>query len=211
VLYNETLLAKNAQCAFALMQLVYDEDTQIFSNLPGIQVSVRDFGRFDGIEAVYWSFPVQLEKWGYKIGQNAFGAPYDYRFMSEGSLERSGFVEELIELVGTAFEKNGMSKVVLSGHSNGGPTLYTFLQQMSSDWKDKYVSALVGLSGNYLGQMNGVKSFITTQNAEHDMQNSWEGMFMSMPFGDYEQVSNIPIVMTFFAEPKFVGELHVEA
>ena len=85
---------------------------------------------------------------------NLFGAPYDYRFMSSQSIIASGLVKSLVDVVEQAYRLNGGRKVVLMGHSNGGPTLYSFLTSSQSDnslvtqeWKDKYIAAMIGLSG----------------------------------------------------------------
>jgi hypothetical protein len=155
-LYNVTLIAKARDCLWDLMRLDFtcDDHSGIcdFVPLPGITVSVNDFGGFKGIEPVYASFPRLLESWGYTPGVNMFGAPYDYRFMSSKQLTSSGLVQQLKGLIEQAYTLSGNRKVVLLGHSNGGPTMYSFFTEpeqtgITQEWKDKYVAAMIGLSG----------------------------------------------------------------
>lgn len=157
-MFNVTLLAKAPNCIFDLLATDMncgDNSACVFSSKAGISVSSNDFGGFRGVEPVYWSFPRLLESWGYKLGVNLFGAPYDYRFMSVKSIIASGLVQALMDLVEKAYHLSGGKKVVLMGHSNGGPTLYSFFSASAADstlmtlqWKDKYVAAMIGLSGN---------------------------------------------------------------
>jgi pimeloyl-ACP methyl ester carboxylesterase len=196
VLYNATLLLKNAQCVYDLLELDYDVDKspQFFGN-PSIKISGRDFGGFGGIEVAYASFLKQLQAWGYTVHKDAFGAPYDYRYMSPDLLSAVGLIDSLKQLVETAYHRNGKRRVVLVGHSNGGPTMYSFVSAMPQLWKDTYVAGIVGLSGNFLGQMNCVKAFIDTS-ATSLMMSTWEAQYMSMPWGDYAPVTDIPIVIS---------------
>jgi hypothetical protein len=157
-MYNATLLLKAPDCAYQLLHTYFEcpEDGSEcqFVPLPGITVSSNDFGGFKGIEPVYASFPRQLVSWGYTPDVNMFGAPYDYRFMSSKALIASGLVQQLTDLVEKAYKRGGNRKVVIMGHSNGGPTLYSFLTAHDQDnsvvpqqWKDKYIAAFIGLSG----------------------------------------------------------------
>jgi len=61
-----------------------------FRPLPGISVIPAFFGNFKkGISPVYWSVADYLESIEYKLIVNAFGAPYDYRYMSVSALTLS--------------------------------------------------------------------------------------------------------------------------
>jgi hypothetical protein len=196
VMYNASLLARSPQCVYDLLTLDFDasRDPQFFGN-PKIKVSVRDFGGFAGIQLVYASFLKQLQQWGYTAKKDAFGAPMDYRFMSPKTLQAVGFIDSLKTLVETAYNRNNRRRVMLVGHSNGGPTMYSFVTSMSQEWKDKHIAGIVGLSGNFLGQMNCVKAFID-QSPSSLMMATWEAQYMSMPWGNYTAVTDIPIVIT---------------
>jgi len=194
---NVSLDLRYPQCLYKLLTVRYDTETKTFSNQPGVTVSVRDFGGFSGISPVYHSFSSQLEKWGYVLGVNAFGAPYDYRYMFAPSLASSGFVNQLKLLVENAYEKNGKLKSVLIGHSNGGPTLYSFLEALDAEWTDKYLCGFITLSGNMLGQMNMIRSFVYSKDINlQNMVTSWEASFGSTPWGEYEALRGFSTVTT---------------
>lgn len=198
VIYNVTLLASSPQCIYSLMSLNYDSSSTVFSDMNGVEISVKDFGGFSGFSPVYMNIPKTLQSWGYTIGLNAFGAPYDYRYMSKKSLSRNGFILAMKNLVEQAFNVNKGKRVVVIGHSNGGPTLLSFLSAMDQSWKDNYIAALIGLSGNYLGQMNAVLPFIDPdESGEKEMTNSWEAQYLSAPWGSYDGVSNLTVVTTY--------------
>eukprot|EP01038_Epipyxis_sp_PR26KG_P017283 gene17283-23835_t len=174
----------------------------LFKNADGVEISVIDFGGIKGLTPVYYSIMKQFEAWGYEIGKNAFAAPYDYRIMSKESLQLFGFIDELKLLIENAYYKNNESKVYLIGHSNGPPTLYSFLAAMSQPWKDQFIAGLVGLSGNYLGQMNAFLDFMDPDSTgEKAMINSWEGQYLSCPWGEYDITSGVTVITTYANQP----------
>lgn len=181
VLFNVTLMFKDPNCLYDLLSMEFDSSAKTFGPLPGINIFTLNFGGFDGIEAIYYSFPLDVKSWGYEVNINLFGAPYDYRFMSSNSLTQIGFISDLKSLVEHAYLLNNRQKVLLVGHSNGGPTMYSFLTSklISPAWKDKYIAAMVGLSGNFLGQMNGYRVFAYSSfgAAEQRMYATWEASY----------------------------------
>lgn len=54
---------------------------------------------------------------------------------------------------------NSNKKVVIIAHSMGVLMTLTLLQQMKQNWKDKYVRAVVSLSGAWGGSVKAVKVF----------------------------------------------------
>jgi len=99
----------------------------------------------------------------------------------------------MMSLIEKASQLNNNSKVVLIAHSNGGPTVYSFLQYVSSEWKEKFIGAVIGLSGNFLGQMNEYKSYVYSDSKEEqEMGTSWEGSFGTAP-----PYSNVVVVTTY--------------
>jgi len=222
IMFNVSLDLTATSCVFELLTLVFDPSAEEFVDQPGIVIFTQNFGGFSDISPVYWAFANTLvQKWTtegpsggggeavYALGRNLFGAPYDYRFMSVGALRRTGFVRELVCLVERAFVLNNGTRVVLVGHSNGGPTLYSFLRDsnlVSASWKDKYIAAFIPLSGNLLGQMNAIKPFL--YNTAHSFEGqlmlcSWEGTFGSTAWGGYtENQSSGPVVTTFLGSPQ---------
>ena len=115
---------------------------------PGIDIFVASFGDFKGISSPYWTIAKTFESWGYTVGKDVFGAPYDYRFMTKAAIAE-GYTKSLRALIESAYEKNGNRRALLLAHSNGPPTQYAFLGSMTTEWKDKYIGALISLSGNY--------------------------------------------------------------
>ena len=70
------------------------------------------------------------------------------------------------------------NRFIIIGHSNGGPTAYTFLDSMTDSWKEKYIAGFVSLSGNFLGQMNGFSAFFPTTIPQETFSTS--GMYVCM-------------------------------
>lgn len=191
----------NIDCVYDLLQLNFDPRTLTYSSPEGVHVFTESMGSFSGIDTVYSPFQSALESWGYKEGVNLFAVPYDYRLMSDRSLSSVGFIRHLKSLVENAYHNNGGRKVLLAGHSNGGPTMYTFLQSslISRNWKTMYVAGMIGLSGNFLGQMNMIRDFTHHDNPkQQNMTCSWEATVGSITWGGYDATKDVPIVTTGF-------------
>lgn len=171
-------------------------------NTTNIVISTKDFGTFHGISMSYASIPTSFVKYGYTLDQDLFGAPYDYRHMTVESLMNNGFIENMKKLVENAYTLNNNSKVILIGHSNGPPTLYSFLKAMTQEWKDQYIQALISLSGNYLGQMNGYYSLVNNNDASRqNMEATWDATYLTCPYGgskDSDTSQLPPVVTTYF-------------
>jgi len=70
--------------------------------------------------------------------------------MTPYSLERIGFFSALQNLIETTYLLNNHQRVVLIAHSNGPPTLYSFLSSYAkSIWISTYIAAFITLSGNF--------------------------------------------------------------
>ena len=204
VLGNVTMVSKYPECVHELMKVEFNESSLEFLPREGIHISTKDFGSFNGmVPGPYKSFERQLNDWGYETGKDLFGAPYDYRYLSVSSLKRIGFIDQLKGLVEAVYTLNNYRKVILIGHSNGGPTLYAFLSSLESSWKDSYVAGIIPLSGNFLGTMNVIKSFIYSQDSgRQEMVNSWEAQYTSFAWGGYSRVKHITVVTTFVDSPR---------
>lgn len=170
----------------------------------GVSISVKDFGGFGGIMQNYWSVIKSFSDIGYEVNKNLFGAPYDYRWMSPNALVSiTSFVSDMQILVEQAYRQNGNTRVMIMGHSNGPPTLYSFLSGMPKEWKDTYIAGFISLSGNFLGQMNAFGTFLDTANdGALEMAASWESNYMSASWGDYAGLKGIPLVTTYSGTPQ---------
>lgn len=189
---NVSLTARHPACLADLLQLQYDPSKEpSFSSTPGVEISVKNFGGISGIIPVYLPFFTQLKEWGYKFDKSAFGVPYDFRFSTAEGLASTGLFSDLKNLI----EKNSRlrsTKAFLIGHSNGGPTIYSFLASMTLDWKKTYLAGVINLSGNLLGQMNAYAAFFHPVSKDMQrMETSWEATYTSAPWGDYEGLAEV--------------------
>jgi len=62
--------------------------------------------------------------------------------------------------VETTYEANGQKKVILLCHSMGSIMMLHLLQNKPQAWKDKYIRALVTLSGVWGGTVRALKVFL---------------------------------------------------
>jgi len=197
--YNATVDFIRSSCAKALLELSFDETKGGFSSLKGIDISITDFGGKTGIIESYFPFFNTLSGWGYVLGETLFGAPFDYRYATATNLERSGLIPNLKALIETAYNRDSM-KVYLVAHSNGGPTVYTFLSAMSEMWKNTYVEGYISLSGNFLGQLNAYSSFFHDHLSHvyaYDYNCTWESTYTSASFGGYTTLQNVTFLKTY--------------
>lgn len=95
VIWNVSMIV-HTQCMYDLLTTKFDASTNTFSGLEGIDIGTQHFGGFSDVAWIYWSFPRDVEPWGYELNRNLFGAPYDYRFMSNKSLIKNILLKKLI-------------------------------------------------------------------------------------------------------------------
>lgn len=61
-------------------------------------------------------------------------------------------------LVEKAFTDNGEERVTFVAHSMGGRMLLYFLQQMSTEWKDKYIEQMITISSPWGGAVQAFQA-----------------------------------------------------
>lgn len=122
----------------------------------------------------YYAIVTALVNRGYERGINIFGAPYDFRkgpskctshFFSLALInnlplipdENTEWFTRLSTLVKTAYEYSNTS-VTFIAHSMGGRMLLHFLQQQTTEWKDKYVNQIVTLSVPWGGSVQSLQA-----------------------------------------------------
>ncbi len=201
VLDNDTMTSNYIDCVYSLLTLDFDPKTLTYSpaGMTGEDIEVGFFGYFKGLANNYQSFSNVLTSWGYRLYENAFAIPYDYRYISDQGMTAIGFTTRLKRFIEEVYERNQNQRVILIGHSNGGPTIYTFVTSsiLSQEWKDKYIGAIITLSGNMLGQLNMIEPFVYAHNTlQQEMTCSWEGTVGSLAWGGYDKVKDLPIVTT---------------
>lgn len=200
VWWNETLMDHYPECLADILQQSFRRigaEDFVFEDTKGIKITTYDFGGVGGLDANTKPFFDHLVSWGYEIGKNAFGVPYDFRYGSVPALNRIGFISEFQALVEKNFA-NTQSKAIVLGHSNGGPTLYSLIAGLSNEWKEKYIAGIIPLSGNMLGQLNCYSSYFYSTNTQYQrMETSWEASFLSLPWGDYSGLNNVTVITTY--------------
>ncbi|KAJ6253927.1 phosphatidylcholine-sterol acyltransferase [Anaeramoeba flamelloides] len=136
----------------------YDPITGWYYNTPGVEVQAHGWGTTSGFDELDPDLPFgstylkpltdSLKNGGYVEGTNLFGAPYDWRFAVNAT-----FIEDMKELVETAYTKSGSQAVVITSHSLGCLVTNYFLSEVSQEWKDKYVYSWIAGSGPWIGSV----------------------------------------------------------
>ncbi|XP_014282231.1 lysosomal phospholipase A and acyltransferase [Halyomorpha halys] len=163
------LLPIAIDCWVDNIKLNFDEATNKTFNQPGVETRIPNFGDPSRVEYLdpsrlaitgdYFShIGDTLVSLGYIRGENLHGAPFDFR---KGPSELGIFFENLTNLIESTYIENGNSSVVLIAHSMGGPLSLILLNNKTQSWKDKYIRALVTLSGAYGGSVKALKVFAT--------------------------------------------------
>lgn len=84
--------------------------------------------------------------------------------LTDGYL-RSGYYDNLKNLIEKTYASNGDMPVVLIAHSMGAPTTLYFLTKLvDQDWKDKYIKFYVTISGVWHGAAKAAKAFSSGDN-----------------------------------------------
>jgi alpha-beta hydrolase superfamily lysophospholipase len=73
--------------------------------------------------------------------------------------ENGEYFARLKALVEETYRINDNQPVIILAHSMGGPMSLHFLHTQTKSWKDKYICALVTLSGAWGGAVKALKVF----------------------------------------------------
>jgi len=114
-----------------------------------------------------WCFEIlrqELEKIGYRDGNNLFGAPYDLRHAPPVSGQSSEvftrYFRQLTRLIEVASMRNQGRKAILFGHSFGGTVALEFVRSTPMAWRDRHIKHLVLAAPVPAGGFtNAVKNF----------------------------------------------------
>ncbi|KAK9842078.1 hypothetical protein WJX81_007469 [Elliptochloris bilobata] len=146
-------------CQALVFRLDVDPASGRYANTTGVEVRPLDFGGLRGIdsdggdpEKGFWAPMVnQLRGAGYVVGQNIFGAPYDWRLAPEDGLGQVHWFADLRALIERAVASAGGMPATLVGHSMGTQISHYFLAiATTAPWRAQYVSGFFGL-GPVLG------------------------------------------------------------
>jgi len=139
-------------CQDQLLTLRYDADSdrpmnQRFSNQPGVQVTIPDFGKTDSAP-FYESMYQRLEAAGYVRNRSIRVAGYDARLTPD----IGDFLQRTIRLIEATSAENGGRPVHLVGHSNGPLYAQYLLTHTSREWRERFIQGFTPIAGNFPGQ-----------------------------------------------------------
>lgn len=129
-----------------------------FTNKKNINIFTKNFGSIHEMDILYkfgkgiaFSFyPLINSLKSYKNGKNLFGAPYDFRIISNQDALQDYF-KKLKILVEFAYKKNS-KPIILIGHTLGGILINIFLNyHVNNNWKKKYIKSFIAIHAPFYG------------------------------------------------------------
>ncbi|EAX96516.1 Lecithin:cholesterol acyltransferase family protein [Trichomonas vaginalis G3] len=183
---EEYVIPPIVNCLGDWLTMRYDPTINDAVDQENCKIDIVDFGGVNGmsfIDDIFNSSKLipymheyikYLQKHGYTVGQDLFGAPFDWR---RGLVLGQDHYDKMTKLVEEAYVKNDNQKVVLVGHSLGGYFVHYFLtNKTTADWRAKYIeSALLvapsfGGAGTVVEQLwNGKVSFLRSLGLNKDI------------------------------------------
>lgn len=163
------------ECLVDNIRLVYNRETKLTENSPGVETLIRDFGETDSVEfldsskfsiTTYFGLIAEglVKNAGYKRGHNLKGAPYDWR---KAPNELYEFYHNLTALVEKTYYENNGTPVILIAHSMGNPTLLYWLNNyLNLSWKEKFIRSFVSLAGVWGGAAKPVRLMTSGDNLD---------------------------------------------
>lgn len=163
------------ECLVDNIRLVYNRETKLTENSPGVQTIIPNFGSPDPVEFLdsskysittyFGKISEALVKTaGYTRGVNIKGAPYDWR---KAPNELYPFYQNLTRLVEETYYQNGGTRVMFCAHSMGNPVLLYFLNNyVNYSWKEKFVQSFVSLAAVWGGAAKPVRLMTSGDNLD---------------------------------------------
>lgn len=163
------------QCLVDNIRLVYNRDTKLTENSPGVETMIPNFGDTDAVEYLdsskysittyFGAIAESLVKTaGFTRGLNLRGAPYDWR---KAPNELYEFYHNLTLLVEDTYYKNNGTKVMFVAHSMGNPVLLYWLNNyVNYSWKEKYIRSFVSLAAVWGGAAKPVRLMTSGDNLD---------------------------------------------
>ncbi|KAK3859909.1 hypothetical protein Pcinc_034009 [Petrolisthes cinctipes] len=162
------------RCWLDYIALVYNNTTRHTTSQPGVETRVPGFGNTTTVETLnpeltsfisfrYLADMVEalVHTLGYQRGHTVRAAPYDFR---KAPNEQAEYLTRLQTLIEDTYQSTGGRRVVLAAHSLGGSLVLYFLTHQPQEWKDRYLEALVTLSGAWGGGVKAVKVYAAGDN-----------------------------------------------
>lgn len=94
-----------------------------------------------------------LVKIGYERDINIHAAPYDFR---KSPLDNKEYIEQVKGLIEMSYGLNDKEKSILICHSLGCLYSLNFLNQMTPEWKEKFVDDFISIGAPYGGSVSAV-------------------------------------------------------
>eukprot|EP00823_Brevimastigomonas_motovehiculus_P003551 TRINITY_DN217_c1_g2_i2.p1 TRINITY_DN217_c1_g2~~TRINITY_DN217_c1_g2_i2.p1 ORF type:complete len:384 (+),score=74.07 TRINITY_DN217_c1_g2_i2:170-1321(+) len=183
---NEELQTSNPACLAELLSMQYNVKRHIYDPIDGIDVDAGEFGPLSSlILSQYQTLMKYLQtQLGYVAEKNLFALPYDWR-QYDVSLGEHGFFKRVQLLIEKVYEANQQKRVIIIAHSNGPAIMYGFAMNMTLAWRNKYIAGLVGLSGNFAGQLDCIEEFLWDRHTtvipdralDRQVQSTWEASY----------------------------------
>lgn len=162
-------------CWFDNLKVEYNASSNDYYNPQGVETRAADFGGVGGIDYLdrWFGFPVpltgyyhsliaSLEKVGYRVGDNLFGAPYDWRVpTTDHELTEQKFYANFKALVESARAKNGGKKVQIVTHSMGGPTALRFFNLQTQAWLDENIASFLPIAAPWSGSPKALRAVLS--------------------------------------------------
>lgn len=196
--FNERyLIPPTYYCMFDDMRMEWDEKNKNVKQPDYVNLTTIDFGGVTGFNNVdtsafgihlvpYYEHIIErLEKIGYIVGTDLFGAPNDWR---RGVLQVEQFWTNLTKLIENAYNKNH-EKVFLIGHSMGGFIIDQLLSvRMSQEWVDKYIDSGIMITPSFGGSSIAYEALYSQKipffefiGDEHEFVSSILGLHVHIP------------------------------
>ncbi|KAL5278960.1 PLA2G15 family protein [Megaselia abdita] len=162
----EELIPGVIDCWIDNVKLYYDKATRTTHNSPGVELRIPGWGDPFVVE---WIDPTKnsagsyfkdiakaLYDMGYERNKSLRGAPYDFR---KAPNENEYWFKDMKKLVEDTYDQNNDTPVTIITHSMGSPMTLHLLQNVSADWKKKYIQRFISLAGAWAGSMKAVKVY----------------------------------------------------
>jgi len=160
-------------CWLRHLRVEYDAATNTYANATGVQVAPYEFGSIKAVD--YIDHVDDFFKWtsyfaplsealvqaGYEPGKNLFGAPYDWRLDGATLCYNGTFCNDLQNLVEHAYNVSGGEPVQLVTHSMGGPVTLLWLNNLSPEYKAKYIANFVPIAAPWSGTAKSLRGILS--------------------------------------------------
>ncbi|KAF8068150.1 PLA2G15 [Scenedesmus sp. PABB004] len=148
------ILPTGLGCWLYMVQNRFSPRLRRFGSNAGVRVVVEPGGPTGTSYGLWQSSYTNLtsylsDAFGYTLGVDMFGAPFDWRLHLAG-LERSGGMGALAAKVQAAVDANCGKKAVLIGHSMGGLVSLALLHR-DPRWTSSYVAGFISVSAPWGG------------------------------------------------------------